>query len=206
MTTLTHPNQLHPDWLDALSILRRAVEEQDITKLWKTAWPEFETHNATYLVRFEGDHISQRPVIVTQQEFSSLPKIERVEILTHAACRTWFNRYYVKWHNDQERVDYELLCRRAGCYWVDTPSIRERWRLIDFYQPAHLLPNACFEDRPRCKVCRQPVATDAGATQTITLPQSNNVVKTSYRPDIHEECMRFAHRVMVPLVKGEPKP
>lgn len=189
--TIRHPNQVNPDWLDALSILQRAVDGQSIAQIWDDFYPAFrvESHPIK-LVSFEAPQMGVPDTIwiTLDTEPAKLARIERIELLTYAACCAWMGG------SVRDDGPMLMLCRRAGCYWKNTPSIRERWTKLDYFQPAHLLPNACFEDRPRCQVCTQPVATGAGA-----------MVKSYNRPDLHQACLDYAHRVMVPMAKGEVK-
>lgn len=240
---MTSPSiaQLNPSWLNALAILKRATEGQGfgayVPQVWSGFYPEFaedQESKSYHLVSYDGETIdttfgTQRRLWIafTEEEFSALPEIERVEILTFAACGAWWLLNYPG--SPFEGADGTLryrdawrgLCQRAGCYWKNTPDIRERWRLVDFHTPAHLLPSACFETRPKCRICAQPVATGAGGWQRITAPAGIQVAAIhlmqtpdskyirrvdgeyqSYRPDLHEECLRYAHRVIAPQVRA----
>lgn len=178
-TSARHENQLLPEWLDALAILRQAVDGQSITQLWEKYCPKFENSVSNKLIDIDDGEDDETDIwINTAQEWQTLPKIERIEILTYAAVCAWFGKV-------RDDDGSEQLCRKAGCYWKNTPTINERWRLIGYYTAFHLLPNSCFEDRPKCGVCEQPVATGSGAT-----------LDKRYRSNLHDSCYRFAHQVL----------
>jgi hypothetical protein len=219
MTIAPSIASLNPGWLDGLAILRRVIDSHDIRAIWESFEPSWEVDSGSKLVTVGTAEPDARfsLFILTTTDPIDLPRIERVEIMTYAACGAWFLQNFPgsPFHGEP-REAFRHLCHRAGCYWRNTPDIRERWRLIDYESAASTLPNACFEDRARCQVCRQPVATGAGAWNRYPdqgeahgLSRSGDArfrlvddEYCTYRPDIHEECLRYAHRVLLPQVKA----
>lgn len=201
--------QYHPDWLDALAMLRGALDGHDIQPVWKAVAPQFRTYCAVQLVtRNEAteDHQPDILLISTLQDFDSYPRIERIEILTYAAAVAHFERVFglgdFKTFSSTPRESFINLCIRSGCWWTNTPNIRERWRLIDYYQQRR--PNEIFEDRPSCVVCSQPVATKSGAwVKSGQAIMTGEDLPLIYQPKLHDECSRFVHRVLAPLKKKE---
>lgn len=206
---------LTPDWLDALAILRREVG--DIRSVFNYVQSFNIPPRSIHCLHTHGEgHYSIAAV-------ESLPKIERVEMYLYAAVqiRTTLREEGIHWR--------ARLSDRVGCANTTSPDPRERWRVIDFKTPAHLLPVACFETRPACKICHQPVATGSGAwTRPIQEGEHGPQLATGseiewwkaldswnrsamlaqgkevrYKTDVHEECMRFAHRVLVPARQAQ---
>lgn len=208
--------QLYTDWLDALLILRRVIEPQDVRSTIAAVGTNIHYDGRQAVaVAPQYSIVSEVNGLYIAAHYENAAKIERVEVLTYAAAGVWFSQ---RWPGDPfqaPREAFQQLCRRAGCWFKNTAEIRERWRLVDFFSPAHLLPSAVFEDRPPCRLCRQPVATGAGAWRAVkdqetarlafraftVLPGDIREIDgkiCSYHPDIHEECERYAHRVMLP--------
>lgn len=224
MTSIASDTELWLDWLDALLILRRGLAQDgragEMRWLIEDMKPGYcnDSHKLVQGAQSVGDAAFELSI---GRSIASLPKIERVEAWTYAAAGTWFNRFYPGNAFEHPREAFQHLCFRLGCWFTNTPNIRERWRLIDFRQASHLLPNACFETRPKCKLCSQPVATGSGAwvnpltagqtrqdSKLITPPQFThldlrraNERGEIYRDDLHEECARYIHRVMIPQVE-----
>lgn len=191
--------QVSNDWLDSLMILARATSPLDAREVVRDYRVIEDTINNAPHRMIEtspsGREIRElfiaSPIIAqdgSRGTLESLPRIERVEILTYAAAGAWWLKHYPGDPFISQREAFQQLCRRLGCYWTNTPSIRERWRLIDYYAPAHTLPNAVFEDRPKCGICSQPVATGASGLDKAGM----------WHPDVHEECLRYAHRILTP--------
>lgn len=182
------PEQLQPDWLDALALLRRAVPNRNIRQVWELWWPRLETKRSPSVAILGVDG---EVLVRTVEPWETLYKIERVEILLHVAARCWA----IQHRSLMYPVDLDTLMRQAGYCLGATQEIRERWRLIDYERPLHLLPLAVFEDRPRCKICKGPVATGSGAT----FETSGTI---HYHKDLHEECGRYIHRVIAPQIRA----
>lgn len=214
MTTnaaLTRLPQLTLDWLDALLILRRVIDSHDVRwmiEITALGTEAVTSHRAVEIRK------SLNYVLTVRLDFAALPKIERVEILTFAACCIWWMESYPgDPSRELPREAFQNLCHRAGCWFTNTSDVRERWRLIDFYTPFDQLPCAVYETRPRCKLCATPVATGSGAwinedkagvaMSTMFGLDKKNVRQIDdqwqvYREDLHEECARYIHRVMLP--------
>lgn len=213
MTTL---QQLDRDWLNALSILRRATEGREVRHVWERSYPEFNSHSNHHRLVSVGstnENEMLKLFISTKHDWKQLPEVERVEILTFAACAAhisqWAGVGIEDVLNGKRFPDaLQQVCLRAGCWWENTPEIRERWRLIDFYQTVEQSPLGSFErasDRVVCRICHQPVATGAGAwvnaeSGAMSKPAELEVIK--YIGNVHEECARYAHRVLVPKIKA----
>lgn len=231
MTSPAKPNQLQLDWLDALLVLRRGLEADgrgkevlSMVDYWEglSIVPQLDR----VMVQDFDSTIADMPNFqISVPNWSTLAKIERLEILLYTATGQWFWRNYLGNPFEAPREAFQNLCFRVGCWHTNTPSVRERWRLIDWKMPAHLLPLASHEDRPKCRLCSIPVATEAGAYQRITHGIRGIELQTigeadlyaleawkklesrqrfldggfNYRPDLHEECDRYVHRVMIPM-------
>lgn len=207
-------SELDRDWLDALGTFARVLAQRDgvtnaqrdIRALYAN-WtlsltqPLGMTHRLVFTV--------EDRLCINLPRFGELPKIERVEILLYAAVGVWYEEHMGGQVFDYHpRESFQNLCFRAGCWHTNTTDIRERWRLIDWQTPAEQLPISRWETRPKCKVCQSPVATDAGAWRSIhernALPDASrtrlgpNDAPESYDPRVHEECLRYAHRVLMP--------
>lgn len=201
------------DWLDALLILRRVVDSHDVR--WMASdrveleWNITSSHRVVEI--YKQKQAPFKIQVKVRYSIETLPKIERIEVLTYAAaCVWWMEHYPGDPSRELPREAFQNLCFKAGCYFTNTPDIRERWRLLDFYRPASELPNSCFETRPICRLCTQPVATGSSAILRQHAPEAG---KTAFTvewdenvpadfvvqcPDLHEECARYIHRVMVP--------
>lgn len=192
--------QITLDWLDALTILRRVIDSHDVRALVEQGNPLYTSH-PTHRLLTVGWDLGYKKDIEMNYHVESLPKIERVEAWTYAAAVSWFNLHYPGDQSETPREAFQQLCLRAGCWWKNNPDIRERWRSIDFYIAPHTLPNAIFEDRPVCRLCHGRVATGGGSTQQISAALADLGESGVYRPDLHEECDRYIHRVMIPALK-----
>lgn len=179
------------DWLDALGILRRYVgtlgnsQRNDVSKLWHNvhfAFVPAPSHNLFTFSRWMG---SDDLFIQYAPSFRNAAKVERVEALLFAAV----NAYYYLYHGVkpwEESISWvEDACQRVGCFWKNTASISERWRQLDMWKPYHSLDVYEFEDRKRCQLCHTHVATG------------------HQRTDVHDECLRYAHRVLLPALRAQ---
>lgn len=211
MTTLS---QLDRDWLDALAILGREIGRGEVLALnerWSPAVDGSANHQCIWLETWR-DSVTETPdtrkVWIAQRSWETLPKIERVEILLYAACALDFGDGMEGGTFTFPREAFVMRCKKIGCHHTNTPDIQERWRLIDWSTPAHLLPLARFETRPVCQLCTSPVATGAGGyvadgkvTSWGDAESGGMTGRLTYRPDIHEECLRYAHRILAPALR-----
>lgn len=201
--------QIKLDWFDALLILRRVLDQpRDIRELIERVELDWSDGASIKLIQSEGDKGTDMITLWMNPVLRDAPKIERVEGLLYGAAGVWFNIHYPgDVFFGAPREAFRFLCQRAGCWWGNSSSIRERWRMIDYKTPVHLLPLATFEDRYICKVCSQPVASGAGCNvyasgkpvlESDTLDPMFNLLSLKYRPDLHEECGRYVHRILIP--------
>lgn len=210
---------LTQDWLDALGILRREV--YDIQHIFKRvdSISYSDKPQAQLYKRAEYPLTTELEAWLFPRHIEQAARIERVE--AHLALACVVENYY----KPRGINGYTTLRRKVGCAITTSSDIRERWRLIDWETPAHLLPLAVFEDRPKCKLCSAPCATGSGAWvkagQDFSGPQlavgseidwwngltadqryeqqaSDGELYLRYKNDVHEECMRYAHTVLVP--------
>lgn len=208
-------------WYDALLLLRRALPSPDTQVHWllenvEPGYMQERSHRAAETTRLQDGRVE----VSLHASTAALPRIELTELWLYAAAGVWFEHFY-----DQDvfrvatpREAFQGLCEKVGCHFTNTPDIRERWRCMDYKTPAHLLPLAIYEDRPKCKLCGGIVATGAGALTTKPCVFCDGVGEHNkhcvsagstfdfkYRADLHEECARYIHRVMIPLRKEQLK-
>jgi len=192
---VTSRAQLHPDWLDALAIVRAALDTHDIRGIFAHYEPVvMDTRETKLVLVAAGEPLKLR---ISHPQFPSLPKIERVEIMTYAALGAWWDENYGQDMFLAPREAFRNLCFRAGCWHTNTPDVRERWRLIDWTGNPNARANTHFESRPVCGICSGRVATGAGAyVKSRIVTSDKREEELTYRPDLHEECVRYAHRVL----------
>lgn len=190
--------QLDRDWLDALGLLRPAVMQ-----VGHLIWPhisicKINLHSLTFTLEY--DKRSERYAhIRVSEEFPALPRVERLELLLYCACASHL------WIREAEQVvayspslAMVRLCKRVGCLDQGEQRISDRWRKLDFITHWQTLPVVLgFEDRPRCKICNSPVATGAEWERYDKVGESTVSV-----PNLHNECARYAHRILVPQIKA----
>ena len=198
---------LNTDWLDALLILRR-VGERDIRSIWEAYEPSIEGSGTHRLVEYIAPQNASGRATLAVSLPNDVAKIERVEIMTFAACAGFFLYYYGGNPFLQPRESFLNLCKRAGCCWNNNVvEPRERWRLLDWDTPLHLHPAAHLEDRPICKVCKGRVASGGGSWYRPLEPRvwvqredlsEEERTALAYNAAVHEECLRYVHRVLLP--------
>lgn len=182
--------QLDRDYLNALALLRPALDSRSVGHL---IWPHirlqaFEyTINARYLCAFDWvkDGSVRSLSIGVRPGFADLHQVERVEGLLYAAVVA---DEWIRHHNqiDQWSPSEQVhqFCISVGCLSQNEPDMRERWRKLHAVRHWATLPVVlAHESRPKCKICSGPVATG------------------HERSNCHDECLRYAHMILLPAVR-----
>lgn len=135
----------------------------------------------------------------------SWAKIEQAEAMQYILGRVHNDLYdlsnsfleYPRGVTTDEQIFEYLRC----CPTNDAlPDVR--WRKMQMLHYRHDLPYIELENRPICGICHGRVATGAGAQgeQAVTT-RIGGTREVSYRPDIHNECYRYAKLILVPALK-----
>lgn len=168
---------LQDDWIDALSIFKARVPSMDVN----TLYPRTELRIGDGLqyravtALFKGGMSTPRECVMwVNGGIGNFYKVERVEIMLYVAVRAWAWLY----HNEKRDLSPDVmeLCKRVGTAPQNYPHPMQRWILLYmFVDDWREIPVAkAFEDRPKCGICPQAVATG------------------HRRHDAHDGCIAYA--------------
>lgn len=172
---------LTDEWLSALALVKSAIPDVNMKRLFGRTTVELEAsmHLATRCVLRGLTEGTRDSLLRVGDKIETYYKVERIEILLYAACRS------LAWLEYGERSDYGpaliRLARLTGCVPVNYGPPDQRWRLLALYQRPQDTPVAlAYEDRPLCGICDIPVPT--GHTQRT----------------IHDGCLAYAFQAKYP--------
>lgn len=137
-----------------------------------------------------------------QTAFDGVPDLAPIEIremMTRVLAHAYFRferKGLVDWPR-QVPIAEERLAIFLKCLPTNDLDPAVRWRKMGMLFERTALPYSELEDRPICGICHNRVATGAGA-----MPDTMGI-GSSYRPNIHNECYRYAKLVMLPVARAQ---
>lgn len=154
------------------------------------------THLMDYVIR-EG-LIDIR--VTYLQNFARIEQQEMMQYILAAVHEVLADRFEVEMPRNAQDLGH--LCTILRCVPTNDALPDVRWRKMGMLFYRHELPYADLENRPICGICHGRVATGAGAQgdQTVTT-RAGGTREVTYRPDVHNECYRYAKLILVPALK-----
>lgn len=140
-------------------------------------------------------------VVTIKSPITILPRIEQQEIMQYVLARVHSQlcgRTNAVWPRGIQ--DFDGLCALLHCCPTHDSDTSVRWRKMQMLHYRHELPYANLEDRPICGICHGRVATGAGYVDDKPVQPGGYPF---VRPDVHNECYRYAKLILVPALKAK---
>lgn len=97
-------------------------------------------------------------------------------------------------------IQLDQLCQLLHCVPTNDKEPDVRWRKMGMLFYRHELFYSSLEDRPVCGICHGRVATGAGAQLEVAEQYGSG---KTYRPNIHNECYRYAKLILLPQARAQ---
>ena len=177
------------DWIEAVGLCRGPLAPSDMGRiLERTAmrWgsPTEVGVNIASVTYKPAEGFTGRPrraVVLINPRIEPLYRIERLEALMRVALR--IHQYYA--YLDDYKT--EALYNALGVHPSPLYDPKVRWLHLGMKYHEGRVTASRFEERPRCPICKIPVAT--GHTM----------------PKIHDGCREYVKNVYVPALKAQAK-